>query len=292
MEFAIEEPDSVRRALELLSTSDDSVHVIAGGTGLTVLMRYGLFEPTTLVSLRKLPAALSEIRLAEDGSLVVGALATLRELEESPTVAAHAPLMTEALARLSNIRVRNVATLGGALAHGHPQMDLPPALLALDARVRAERLGSERWIPLTQLFLGYYETALARDELITEVVVPPNAGRSGTYRKVTARTWEDWPMLGLAVNCGRDDGHIRDVRIAVGALTDHAQRVEVAEQLLEGRRPDEPTLARAAGAAAASLEPHPDPQVSVAYQRELFRVHLLRALRDVTQPGPLRGPEE
>src|SRR5579875_502571 len=131
-DFAIAEPRSVDEAISHLSDDDETVRPIAGGTGLGLLMRYGFFQPTRLVSLRRLPGELSRIEAAADGSLTIGALATARDLERSPVVAEHAPMLLDALSRLSRLRVRNVATLGGSLAHGHPQQDLPPVLIALD----------------------------------------------------------------------------------------------------------------------------------------------------------------
>src|SRR5690606_16495632 len=101
---------------------------------------------------------------------------------------------------LSNIRVRNVATVGGALAHGDPHMDLPPVLIALGASVTVAGPKGERSLAVEDLFAGYYETLLRRDELITEAVVPPTAGKRAAYMKVTTRAAHDWPALGVAVS--------------------------------------------------------------------------------------------
>lgn len=284
-DFAIAEPRSVDEAVGLLSDDDETVRPIAGGTGLGLLMRYGFFQPTRLVSLRRLPAELSRVEAAADGPLTIGALATARDLELSPVIAEHAPMMLDALSRLSSVRVRNVATLGGSLAYGHPQQDLPPVLIALDAQVRARGRSGERWIPAAELFRGYYETALGGGELITEVTIPANGGSRGCYRKVTARTAEDWPTLGLAVRCAVTGGRMHGVRIAVGALADRAQRLPAAEQLLEGEPPTEPVLRNAADEAAAHAECHGGPAGSAEYRRALLAVHLLRALQDVTGAG-------
>lgn len=284
-DFAIAEPLSIDEAIGLLSDDDETVRPIAGGTGLALLMRYGFFQPTRLVSLRRLSGEMSRIEAGPDGSLTIGALATARDLERSHVIAEHAPMMLDALRRLSSIRVRNVATLGGSLAHGHPQQDLPPVLIALDAQVRARGRSGERWIPAEELFRGYYETALGCGELITEVAIPASGGTHGCYRKVTARTAEDWPILGLAVRAGVADGRMHGVRIAVGALADRAERLPAAERLLEGEPPTEAVLRHAADQAAALAECHGGPGASAEYRRTLLAVHLLRALRDVTQAG-------
>ena len=108
---------------------------IAGGTALMLMMKAGVFRPRRLVSLRKLGDKFTHIAAAPSGELTIGALAPLSALEHSPEVARHAPVIVRAMKRLSNVRVRNVATVGGALAHGDPHMDLPPVLIALDASV-------------------------------------------------------------------------------------------------------------------------------------------------------------
>lgn len=284
-DFAIEEPRSLDAAVDLLRDADDSVRPIAGGTGLTLLMRYGFFEPSRLVSLRRLPAELARIEAEPDGSLTIGALATASDLERSAAIAEHAPTICEALHRLSSVRVRNVATLGGCLAHGHPQMDLPPVLIALDAQVRARGAAGERTIAAGDLLLGYYETALEPGELITEVRIPAHPASRGRYQKVTARTFEDWPTLGLAVRLDLAEGRMHDVRVVVGAVSDRAQRVRAAEDVLEDERPTEAVLEQAAAQASEHVDCHSDPTASEVYRRALVRTHLLRTLRDVTAPG-------
>ncbi len=283
-DFVIEEPRSLEEAVEMLSTSDENVRPIAGGTGLVLLLRYGFFEPTRLISLRRLPSDLAAIRTGDDGSLTIGALATARDLERSAALAQHAPMMVEALARLSSVRVRNVATVGGCLAHGHPQMDLPPVAIAMDARVRARSAEGERWIAAEDLFRGYYETALSGHELVTEMCIPPRGAARGRYQKVTARTFEDWPIVGIAARCECDGDRIADARVAVGAVGDHAQRLPSAEDALRGERRTECVLRHAAEVAADSVECHGDPTASEEYRRALIRVHLLRVLRELTEP--------
>lgn len=284
-DFAIEYPTTLLEALEALSAEDTAVRPIAGGTGLVPLMRYGFFQPTCLVSLRGLGHELSAISAGPDGSLTVGALVTIRELERTPAVTERARMLPQALSRLSNVRIRNVATLGGSLAHGHPQMDLPPVLIALGAEVRVRDRSGERRIAVEDLFRGYYETALEPGELITAVTLPPSAGMRTTYRKVTARTYEDWPMVGLAVRVGIRDGTAHGVRIAAGAVSDRAQRLPAAERLLEGAAVRPRTLDDVAEAGAGELAYRDDQHASGEYRKELVRVSLRRALEDVAASG-------
>src|SRR5437870_1557294 len=208
--FALEEPASLAEALALLDPDDPSVRAIAGGTALMLMMKSGLYRPQRLISLRRLGPALTGIRAAADGGLEIGAMVRLAELERSPVIRAAAPVIAETLLTHSNVRVRNVATLGGNLAHADPHMDLPPVLIALGATVRIAGPSGERVVMVEDLFTGYLETVLANNELITAVTVPSQAGRRTVYVKCAARTADDWPALGLAVSVYAEDGHLRE----------------------------------------------------------------------------------
>jgi carbon-monoxide dehydrogenase medium subunit len=136
-----------------------------------LMMKAGVFRPTRLVSLRAIEKR-SAIAAAANGELKIGAMTPLSAVERSAAVFQHAPVITRTLRMLSNVRVRNVATVGGNLAHADPHMDLPPVLIALGARVFVAGAPGERAIPVETLFAGYFETVLKRDELITELIVP------------------------------------------------------------------------------------------------------------------------
>jgi len=134
--FELAEPASLAEALALLDPEDSSVRAIAGGTALMLMMKSGLYRPRRLISLRAVGPALDGIRVAADGGLEIGAMVPLAELQRSAAVRAAAPVIAETLQTHSNVRVRNVATIGGNLAHADPHMDLPPVLMALGASVR------------------------------------------------------------------------------------------------------------------------------------------------------------
>ena len=201
------------------------------------------------------------------------------ELERSALVAATFPVLTGALRTLSNVRIRNVATLGGHLAHGDPHMDLPPILIALGARVRTVGPIGERWIDMADLITGYYQLAIARDELIVEVHVPAQPANVFTsYAKYAALSADDWPSVGVAVWCRTAGGRIAEARVAVSAATDRPMRVSGAEAALAGAEATEAAFARAGDAAAQEVEPLADIRGSAAYKREMVRVHVRRAL--------------
>ena len=168
--FNLVEPHTLAEAAGLLTA--EGARPIAGGTAIMLMLKAGVFRPATLVSLRKIEPRYSRIALAADGALHIGAMASLRQIELSSDVAGAAPVVTSAMARLANVRVRNAATIGGALAHADPHLDLPPVLIALGARVAIAGPGGERALAVEDLFRGYLETALDPGELIAEVVVP------------------------------------------------------------------------------------------------------------------------
>jgi len=277
--FDLAEPTSVKEALGLLDAEDPSVRPVGGGTALMLMMKAGVFRPTRLVSLRKVGGRFSGIKSAADGSLTIGAMTPLAVIEHSAEVARLAPVITRTMLRLSNVRVRNVATVGGALAHGDPHMDLPPVLLALGAKVTAVSPAGERSLTVEDLLTGYYETALAKDELIAEVQIPAQGGRRAAYLKFTAGSAEDWPAVGVAVSLDADGGTVRSATVVASAATAKAVRLKSAEDALKGARIDDKVLARAGEAGAQEAEVISDVRGSAPYKRELIRVHIGRAVR-------------
>ena len=282
--FELVEPASLGEAIALLDPDDAAVRPIAGGTALMLMMKAGVFRPSRLVSLRKLARLNARIAMAKDGALSIGAMTSLALLERSPEVARAAPVIPRAMRRLSNIRVRNVATIGGNLAHGDPHMDLPPILIALNAKVAVVGANgaqaAERTIAVEDLFAGYFETVLAKNELIAELHIPPQGKSRAAYIKVTTGSVEDWPALGVAVALEAEGSAVKSARVVVSAATEKATRLKGAERLLAGATVDEKILARAGDAAAEEAECITDVRGSAAYKRELTRVYIGRALRE------------
>jgi carbon-monoxide dehydrogenase medium subunit len=280
--FELIEPSSLREAIALLDPDDPTVRPLGGGTALMLMMKSGVFAPTRIVSLRALEPKLFEIKSGTDG-LRIGAMAALGKLERSEEVRKAAPVITRTLRTLSNVRVRNVATLGGHLAHADPHTDLPPVLITLDARVVVTGPAGERTIAMQDLFAGYFETVLARDELITEVIVPSQVGRRSVYLKVTTRSADDWPALGVAASLQADGDVIRDTRVAVSAATEKPIRLTGVEALLRGATMSDALLARAGDAAADEVETIEDVRGSAEYKRQLVRVYVRRAIRQALE---------
>lgn len=267
--FELAEPKSLSEAFNLLN--DDGVRPLSGGTALMLMMKAGVLRPTRLVSLGKLGLDTIEA----DGELRIGAMTTLGALERCAAVKKGWPVLTKTLRTLSNVRVRNVATVGGALAHADPHMDLPPLLTALGARVTISGPGGERSAPVEDLYAGYLENTLKRNELITRLHIPALGSRRAAYLKCTTRSADDWPALGMAVVL---DGE--DVRIVVSAATDKPTRLLSAEKILKGTSFDEKMLRQAGDAAVDEVQIESDLHGSAAYKKQLLRVYLARTIHE------------
>jgi carbon-monoxide dehydrogenase medium subunit len=276
--FDLLEPTTLKEALGLLDAEDASVRPLGGGTALMLMMKAGVFRPTRLVSLRKV-GGMSGIKAGGDGSLTIGAMTPLAALEHSAEVARAAPVITRTMRRLSNVRVRNVATVGGALAHGDPHMDLPPVLIALGASVTAVGPKGERKLKVEDLLTGYYETALEKNELISSVSIPAQGARRAAYIKFTAGSAEDWPALGVAVSVEAAGDTLKSATVVASAATTKATRLATAEKALTGAKVDDKSLRAAGDAGAQEADVIADVRGSAAYKRELIRVHVGRAVR-------------
>ena len=272
--FELAEPASLSEALSLLG--EEGARPLSGGTALMLMMKAGVFRPARLVSLRRLK--LEGIDASPDGGLRLGAMTTLRALERSGVVGKSFPVLTKALRTLANVRVRNVATLGGALAHADPHMDLPPLLSALGARATLAGPGGERVVPVEALYAGYLENTLKANELITRVQVPALGKRRAAYLKCTTRSADDWPSLGMAVVL---DGE--EARVFLSAATDRPTRLVAAEKILKSGL-DGKNLQRAGEAAAEEVQIESDLHGSAAYKKQLIRVYLARAIHEARNP--------
>ena len=202
-----------------------------------LMMKAGVFRPRALVSLRKMGEALPH-PAAPAGELNIGAMAPLSALEHSPSGDARAPVIVRP-ATLSNVRVRNVATVGGALAHARPAYGFAAGADRAWRHASRSSVPRRAKIAVEDLFTGYYETTLAKNELIAEVRVPAQGERRAVYFKVTSRSADDWPVARVAVALHTDGTDRQSARIVVSAATDKAARLQAAEAVLKGAGSDD-----------------------------------------------------
>jgi carbon-monoxide dehydrogenase medium subunit len=283
--FDFRQPDTVEEALTLMRDLGEDARVMAGGTALVIMLKQRLVMPDCLISLQKL-RGLDQIGVT-NGEIRLGALATHRAVERSPEVRTRLPSLAETYAHVATIRIRNVATVGGALAHADPNQDPPVMLLALDARVRLASTAGSRQVAIGEFFTDYYETVRQPDELVTEVVVPvlkPNSG--SVYLKFLPRTADDYATVGVAAMVTIDpaSGTCQDCRIAMGCVASTPVRVPEAETLVRGGNRLTPELAREAGALAQQVtDPISDARGSAEYKRAMAGVFVRRALEQAWQ---------
>ena len=206
-------------------------------------------------------------------------MANIYEVESAPAVREHYPLLAKACHVVANIRIRNMATIGGNLAHADSQSDPPAALVALDAGVELSRSGGKRTVQLKEFLLGSYETALARDEILTAVLVPPpRPGLTGTYLKFTTRSSEDRPCAGVAAWVRRPNGTAGEARVVVGAVS--PAPVVLSAPLAAGQSLTADMIADLSRKAAAQVDPIDDLRGPADYKRQLVQVLVRRALNE------------
>jgi carbon-monoxide dehydrogenase medium subunit len=279
--FELLEPRTLPEALELLR-EDPDLRPLGGGTALVILMKQGLLRPERLANLKKI-RGLDTISWDDDGTLRVGALASIGSLERDETIRSRLPGLSDACHVVANVRIRNLATIGGNLAHGDYQSDPPAALTALDARVRISSARAEREEPIETFQVSGYETTLQPGELVTGVIVPPlPAGTRTTYLKFTSRSAEDRPCAGIAVRYRGTGAVCEDLRVVVGAVSSTPVRVPAAESLAPGQRITHELAVAIGEAASAAVQPTDDIRGSVAYKRHLVGVLVRRAVLDIS----------
>lgn len=276
--FALAEPESVPEAVEMVARLEGETRIIAGGTALVPTMRLGLVTPDRLVSLHRIPG-LSQI-LEDKGTLEVGAMSSLSALARHDSVRSGWPLLAQAAGRVATPAIRSMATLGGNLCYAEAASDPAPALLCLETRVRVADSVGERVIPIGEFFTGFYETAVASNEILTGVSVPavPSGARSG-YVKFCPRSAEDKPLIGVAALLVLDAAkRIGEIRIALGGAGPTPMRARGAEAAVRGQELSDAVVRGAAEAAAAEAEPLSDLMGSADYRREMIRVWVRRLL--------------
>ena len=281
--FELVEPRTIEDAFGFLRDADVGIRPMGGGTALMLMMKAQLFTPARLVSLRLIDE-LKGIRLDDAAGVCrIGAMTTFSELENSKIIADRFPIVTRAMADLANVRVRNVATVGGNIAHGDPHLDLPPIWTALDVEVVLRSAAGRRAAPIQDIFAGYYATTISDGELISEIRVPIRPNRRATYVKVTTRAIHDWPALGISIAVTVQEGRFKDARLVLSAAVDRPTRLFAAEAALEGGNDIEAAITAAALAAAIDVEMESDARGSVDFKKQLLRVHLTRALRNLVR---------
>lgn len=277
----------------MLSQYQEGGKLIAGGTWVTLVLKQRLLFPSALISLRKVPG-LHQIEFKPGKGLFIGAMVTHREVELSPVVKEHFPVLAETFASVANVRIRNQATVAGVLCDADYASDPPATLAALNATVMVVSAQGERTIPVRDLIIGHYTTLLKPDELVTSIFVPEiPAPYYAAYIKYRTRSHEDRPCLGVAAILQMaPDGSCKDLRIVIGAVSHTPQTVEAALASAHGQKMTPELVDSIAEQYAQAIEPISDLRASAWYRKEMIRVFTRRAIHQALSRDRSEGSRQ
>ena len=275
--FEYEAPTELAQAIDRLAKFGGEAKVLAGGQSLIPLMKFRLAQPARIIDLNRI-AGLAYVR--ENGDLRIGALTRETDLEESAVIRERYAIIADTAAVIADPIVRNLATVGGNVAHADPANDHPATLLALRASVVARGKGGERVISIDDFFVDTFTTSLAPDEIVTEIRIPRAQTQSGGAYIKLERKVGDFAIVGVAAHLQLDEkGNVATAGIGLTNVGPTAIRARGAEDALRGRAPDDKAIAVAAEAAAAESQPVADLRGPAEYKRDVVRVLTTRALR-------------
>jgi carbon-monoxide dehydrogenase medium subunit len=274
--FDYEAPGTLMDAVTLLSGNPDA-KILAGGQSLIPLMRFRLAEPALLIDINHIPD-LSQIH-EDNGWLKIGSLVREAELERSELVRYRYPLLYDTSRVVADPLVRNMSTLGGNLAHADPANDHPATMVAYGARIVATGPNGNRTIPIGDFFTGFFGTALAPDEILTEIQIPASNGHSGGAYMKLERKVGDFATAAVAAQMTLDgNGVVTYAGIGLTNVGDMPIKANAAEQALMGTKADEAAIMNAASLASEAAQPVADHRGSEAYKRSLVKTLTSRAL--------------
>ena len=271
-------PAKLEDAFAVLTAYQDDAKILAGGQSLVSMLKLRLANPKYLVDIGRIEG-LSYIREEADGKIAIGAMTTYAQIKDSKLLQEKCSLLPETASVVGDVQVRNRGTLGGTLAHADPAGDLPTAILALEADLKAAGPKGERWIKATEFFLGMYGTALAPDEILTEIRVPVLTGLKTAYRKA-ARRPSDFAMVGVAI-CLKlgPDNVCEKIAIGITGVTDKPYRADAVEKQLIGKKLEPALLESAAQAVTQDIDVSGNMHASPDFRSHLARVYLTRTIQ-------------
>jgi len=280
--FDYQEPTTLKKAFSLMEKYGDDARVMAGGTALIIMMRQRLLMPKIVISLERIPK-FDRITYDNKDGLRIGAGARHRDIELSPAVRKHYPLLHETFRKVAQPRIRNMGTVGGNLAGGDPLTDPGASLIALDAEVTLTSSKGQRRLRLDEFFIDYYQTALEPGELLTEIHVPPPQRPGWSHIKFTPRSVEDFATVGVAITLKANNGTCEDVRIGLNSVASTIVRARKAEEVLRGKPITNAALQEMGEVAAAECDPTDDNRGSAEYKLDLVKVLVPRAAKEALE---------
>lgn len=273
--------DSIEAALAALDAAGIDAKIIAGGQSLMPMLNFRLLKPSVLIDINRIPGL---VFVEDSGDAIrIGALTRHRQLEISPVIAEHLPMVTEAMGHVAHLAIRNRGTIGGSLSHADSAAELPMLARLLDAELRIVSSGGERTIAAKDFFIGQLTVDLAEAELVTEIRIPKLPPATGWGFAEVARRDGDFAIAAVAVTLTVTDGAVGQARIALMGIGDTPQRAADAEAMLIGHAIEPGLLDAVSEAVRASVEPNTDLHASSDYRRHLVGVLARRTLMSAWQ---------
>ena len=270
--------DTVEDALSALASLGPDAKILAGGQSLVPMLNFRLLRPTTLVDINRI-AGLSFIS-DEAQAVRIGALTRHHQLETSPVIAAHLPVIAEAMKHVAHLAIRNRGTIGGSLSHADPAAELPMMAVLLDAKLTIASAAGKRTVAARDFFVDALTTDLRDGELLTEIEIPKLAPQSGWGFEEVSRRGGDFALAAAAAILTLRGGTVTEARIAVMGVGKTPLRMPAAEAMLAGHAVSPDLLEQAAEAVRAAVEPETDLHASADYRRHLIGVLTQRTLAD------------
>ena len=274
--FAYVVVDSVEMALAALSQAGGDAKILAGGQSLVPMLNFRLLRPSVLVDINRIPGLAF---IEETGASVrIGALARHHQLETSPVIAKHFPVIAAAMAHVAHLAIRNRGTIGGSLSHADPAAELPMMAMLLDAELQIASTKGKRTIAARDFFLDALAVDLAEGELVTEIVLPKLPAKTGWGFEEVSRRAGDFALAAVAATINVTDGKITHARIAITGVAPTPLRVAAAEKSLIGKPLGAKLLDSVIAAVRSAAKPNADLHASVEYRRHLAGVLAGRAV--------------
>jgi aerobic carbon-monoxide dehydrogenase medium subunit len=270
-------PTTISEAVALLASHDGEAKPLAGGQSLVPMMAFRVASPSLLVDLRKL-AELRQIKIADDG-VTLGAMVRWREILDDARLRTAHPLLVAAVEHVAHYQIRNRGTVGGSMAHADPAAEMPGIAVTCEAKIAVVGKSGSRVIDAANFFQGPLMTALAADEIITEIRLPAWPAKRRFGFQEFARRRGDFAMAAAMLFYDGEGGKACNAHAGAIGIADRPLRLNAVEQVLNGNAIDEATIAKAEAAASASVDPHDDIHASGAYRKALLGVMVERALR-------------
>lgn len=274
-------PQSLSEAVRFLAAHRDDVKILSGGQSLLPLMKMRLAKPGYILDMGRIPGLDAIVENGND--ILISAMATHAQIENSDLLLKNCPLLPQTATTIADVQVRNRGTIGGSIAHADPAGDVPAAILALDAEIKAVGPNGERWIKADEFFLGLLMSVLEPDEIVTAIKVPRAAGAKTAYLKAAPRS-SGFAVVGVAVVAAMDaSGTCSRIAIGITGVTDKAYRAKRVEQILTGEKLTPDLIERAARESTRNLDVIEDVNGSAEYRTHLTHVYVARAIQAAIQ---------